>query len=54
MSSPSERNVNLERVRQEHLAEVDQRAHWLYLIGVLAIGALAMLAMIAWLGSAAG
>ena len=54
MSSPSERNVNVERVRQEHLAEVDQVAHWLYLIGVLAIGTLAMLLLIAWFGSAGG
>jgi hypothetical protein len=54
MTSPSERNVNVERVRHEHLAEVDQRAHWLYLIGVLAIGTLAMLLLIAWLGSTPG
>jgi hypothetical protein len=54
MTSPSEQNVNVERVRQEHLAEVDQLAHWLYLIGVLAIGTVVMLLMIAWLGSTAG
>jgi hypothetical protein len=54
MTKPSDMTVDVDRVRKEHLAEVDQRAHWLYLIGVLAIGTLAMLLMIAWLGSTAG
>jgi hypothetical protein len=53
MTKPSETTVDVERVRWEHLAQVDQRAHWLYLIGVLAIGTLVMLLMIAWLGSTA-
>jgi hypothetical protein len=54
MTKPSELTIDVERVRKEHLAEVDQLAHWLYLISVLAIGTLAMLLMIAWLGSTAG
>jgi hypothetical protein len=54
MTKPSETTIDVDRVRKEHLAEVDQRVHWLYLIGVLAIGTLAMLLMIAWLGSATG
>jgi hypothetical protein len=53
MSKPSELTVDVDRVRQEHLKQVDQRAHWAYLIGVLAIGTLAMLLLIAWLGSTA-
>jgi hypothetical protein len=54
MSKSSEQTVDVERVRKEHLAEVDQRAHWAYLIGVLAIGTLAMLLIIALLGPTAG
>ena len=54
MTRRSETTIDVDRVRKEHLADVDQRAHWLYLIGVLAIGTLAMLLMIAWLGSTAG
>jgi predicted CDP-diglyceride synthetase/phosphatidate cytidylyltransferase len=53
MTKQSELTVDVERVRKEHLAEVDQRVHWAYLIGVLAISTVAMLLMIAWLGSAA-
>ena len=53
MSTRSERTVNVERVRQEHLEQVDQLAHWAYLVGVLVIGTLMMLALIAWLGSTA-
>ena len=54
MTKESEVTVDVARVRKEHLAEVDQRAHWAYLIGVLAIGTFAMLLMIVWLGSATG
>jgi hypothetical protein len=54
MTKDSELTVDVERVRNEHLAEVDQLAHWAYLVAVLAIGTLAMLLMIAWLGSTAG
>jgi hypothetical protein len=53
MTTPSDRTVNADRVRHEHLAQVDQRAHWAYLVGVLLIGTLAMLLLIAWLGSTA-
>jgi hypothetical protein len=38
-------------VEREHRAEVDVRAHWLYLLGVLGIGTVAMLLFIAWLGA---
>jgi hypothetical protein len=54
MSTQSERTVTVDRVRQEHLEQVDQRAHWAYLVGVLLIGTLVMLALIGWLGSTAG
>jgi len=47
----SERTVDADQVRVEHLAEVDARAHWLYLVGVMAGGTLLMLAIIAILGA---
>jgi hypothetical protein len=47
----SERDLSEEDVRQEHLGEVDQRAHWVFLFGVLLGGALLMLGIIALLGS---
>ena len=50
----SERTIEREKVREEHLAEVNPPAHWAYLVGVLAIATLAMLLMIAWLGSTTG
>ena len=50
----SDRDVDFERVRREHLAEVDRRAHWAYLLGILIVGTVLMLTLIAWLGSAAG
>jgi len=46
----SERNLSEEDVRQEHLAEVNQRAHWLFLFAVLGGGTLLMLGLIALLG----
>lgn len=46
----SEREIDQERVRQEHLEQVNPAAHWAYLLAVLGGGMVAMLAMIAWLG----
>jgi hypothetical protein len=37
-------------VRAEHLAEVNQAAQWAYLAGLLIVGTLLMLALIALLG----
>ena len=47
----SERNVDQDQVRTEHLAEVDQRVQWAYLAAVLVGGTIAMLAFIALLGA---
>jgi hypothetical protein len=47
----SEKDLTAEDIRKEHLGEVDQRAHWLFLIAVLVGGVLLMLALIALLGS---
>lgn len=46
----SERTIEREKVREEHLAEVNPPAHWAYLIAIVGGGLLAMLALIAWLG----
>lgn len=46
----SEREIDREHVREEHLKEVHAGAHWGYLVGVLGGGMVAMLALIAWLG----
>jgi hypothetical protein len=48
----TEQRVDAERVRQEHLAEVHEPAHWAYLFGVLIGGTLLMLGLVAILGSA--
>ncbi len=50
----SEKTIDEEQVRQEHLAEVDAGRHWLYLVAVLLGGTLLMLGVIAWLGGAGG
>jgi hypothetical protein len=42
-----ERRVTVEQVAREHLAEVHQRAQWAYLVGVLGLGFLAMLLLVA-------
>ena len=44
---PDERTVSAEQIRAEHLADVRVEAQWAYLAGVLAIGTLAMLILIA-------
>ena len=46
----SEREIDQERVRAEHLKEVNPSAHWAYLFGVVGGGLVAMVALIAWLG----
>ena len=48
----SERDVTAEQVRDEHLRDVDERAHWLFLVAVLVGGVALMLGFIALLGSA--
>ena len=53
MSGWPDRNVDEERVHKEHLEAVHVRAHWAYLIGVLAVGTVIMLLFVAWLGSTA-
>ena len=50
----SERNVDEDQVRTEHLAEVSPAAQWAYLFGVLLGGILLMIALIAMLGATAG
>lgn len=50
----SERTVDVERVRAEHLAEVSEARQWTILAGVLGGGTLAMLALIALLGALHG
>ena len=47
----SEKDLTAEEIRAEHLEEVDQRAHWLFLVAVLGGGILLMLGLIALLGS---
>jgi hypothetical protein len=43
----SERELSVEDIRGEHLEEVNERAHWAYLFGVLVFGTVLMLAFIA-------
>jgi hypothetical protein len=47
----SEKTIDQDTVRQEHLAEVHEPAHWAYLFGVMLGTTLLMLAFIAWLGA---
>ena len=47
----SEKTIDAEAVRQEHLAEVHQPAHWAYLFGMLLGATALMLLFIAWLGA---
>jgi hypothetical protein len=50
--SDRERTVTEEQVRAEHLREVNVRAHWLYIGGVLGGGFALMLALLWVLGGA--
>jgi hypothetical protein len=43
----TERSVDVEDVRREHLEEVSQPAHWTYLVAVLVGGTILMLLVIA-------
>jgi hypothetical protein len=45
-----EEKVTEEQVRTEHLREVNQTAHWIYMLGVIAISFVLMLGLIALLG----
>jgi hypothetical protein len=47
----SERDLDQDQVRTEHLAEVDQRVQWAYLVTVLVGGTVAMILFIALLGA---
>lgn len=42
-----ELHISEDDVREEHLKEVNQLAHWAYLVGVLGLGMLAMILLIA-------
>lgn len=46
-----ERTITAEAVRKEHLREVHEPAHWLYVAAVLGLSFLARLAFIAFLGA---
>jgi hypothetical protein len=47
MSEKSEQTISEEKVREEHLAEVNATAHWLYLFGVVVASTLVMIVFIA-------
>jgi hypothetical protein len=49
----SEKTIDQETIREEHLKEVHQPAQWAYLLGVLIGGTLLMLGLIALLGAGA-
>lgn len=46
-----ESEITAADVEREHLQEVHQAAHWAYMLAVIALGLLAMLWLIAYLGS---
>ncbi len=45
-------NLQAGEVEEEHLRTIRQGLHWAYLAGVLAIGGVLMLLLIAWLDAA--
>ena len=47
----NEPTVTEDKVRGEHLREVNAAAHWAYLIGVIAGAFILMVGLIAWLGT---
>jgi hypothetical protein len=49
----SEKTIDQETIREEHLKEVHQPMQWAYLMGVLGGGTLLMLGFIALLGAGA-
>lgn len=46
-AKPDERTLTEDQVRQEHVASVNQPAHWVYLFSVLIGGTILMVAFIA-------
>lgn len=42
----SERETSVEQVREQHLGDVSQPAHWLYLVAVLGLGSVLMIILI--------
>jgi hypothetical protein len=48
-----ESEITATDVEREHLQEVNQGAHWGYMTAVIMLGLLAMLGLIAYLGSQA-
>jgi hypothetical protein len=50
----NESQVDKEQVRREHLAAIDQRAHWAFLITVLGGGFVVMLLLMAALAGSGG
>jgi hypothetical protein len=49
----SDENITEARVRNEHLGEINQPAHWAYLFGVLIGGIGLMMVLMALLGAGA-
>jgi hypothetical protein len=47
----SDENITEDKVRNEHLGEINQVAHWAYLFGVLIGGLGLMLLLMAMLGT---
>jgi hypothetical protein len=52
-AAKDETELREEDIREEHEREVNPRAHWAYLFGVLAGGLVLMLGLIAFFGRAA-
>jgi hypothetical protein len=50
----NERSLSEDDVRDEHLANISQGAHWVYLFGVIIGSMLVMVALIALLGGGGG
>jgi hypothetical protein len=48
-----EKTITEIRVRNEHLREINEPAHWIYLLGVLVGGLALMLFLLAMLGGGA-
>ena len=46
----SERDIDIEDVRRDHLESVNIPAHWAYLVGVLGGGLVVMLLFVTFLG----
>ena len=54
MATKNEADIRQEDVHEEHLAEINQSAHWLYMLLVIGGGMLLMLAIMAALGPGGG